>query len=457
MAKSVFRAEVGFGIDLDNQESVWILAGSGAPGGDTGNQDAAPLGSLYTNTTDGEFYRKKAITGNDATDWTKMLGVVDGTIGDISWREPVAVKDDTVYANKAAAETDLNDATVPAYAIDGVTLVEGDRVLFTAITGEGKNVFIVSGTPGSGATFVEDDNPETHGDTIYVYDGTDAGKRYTYNATSNLWVWQDQASDDELGHIRDFIGKSGAGAEDPNYSSTNYILGTDALDVATGKLDAQVKANADAVGDAQGEIDDIETALGSSVDVNGDYVAHTLTNYIDGNSNVTEDITDLDTVAKNTNDYLGKPDGTATTPDYANENFITDGDTILAAIGKLDAALASTSTPTNDTGPYTDEPVDSINTAEVRAVKWLIYYHETGASPFKTEAIEVYAVHNGDATNAATKVDFTEYAKVDTDGGPAGFKIEDIQLTGTHPNQDMELLVDATNAGELIIRRTDLV
>ena len=42
------------------------------------------------------------------------------------------------------------------------------------------------------------------------------------------------------------------------------------------------------------EVDRIESAMGSVIDADGNYVAHSGTSYIDGNSNVTEDLTDLD-------------------------------------------------------------------------------------------------------------------------------------------------------------------
>ncbi len=42
------------------------------------------------------------------------------------------------------------------------------------------------------------------------------------------------------------------------------------------------------------EVDRIESAMGSVIDADGNYVAHSGTSYIDGNSDVTEDLTDLD-------------------------------------------------------------------------------------------------------------------------------------------------------------------
>jgi hypothetical protein len=70
------------------------------------------------------------------------------------------------------------------------------------------------------------------------------------------------------------------------------------LDSIVVAIDATKKELADlgtgSLTDIQNEIDGIETAIGSSVDENGDYVAHSGTTYLDGNTTITQDIVDLD-------------------------------------------------------------------------------------------------------------------------------------------------------------------
>ena len=100
---------------------------------------------------------------------------VDGATGG-SWREPVVVKEDINYLNLAAAEAAMNGGTV-----DGISMTTGDRILYTDIGGENKNVFIINGTVGAGATLVEDTNTITVGDTVYVNEGTHAGKVFSYD------------------------------------------------------------------------------------------------------------------------------------------------------------------------------------------------------------------------------------------------------------------------------------
>lgn len=108
---------------------------------------------------------------------------VDNAIGSITWREPVKVREDTVYANLSAAEAAMNTGTV-----DGITVTMNDRILYTAISGENKNVFKIVGTPGAGATLLEDTiNPASVGDTLYIQQGTYTDKIQSYNS-SLVWV-----------------------------------------------------------------------------------------------------------------------------------------------------------------------------------------------------------------------------------------------------------------------------
>lgn len=67
---------VGRGLNVD--DAISILHGSGAPGGDAGDQDAALVGSLYSDTSNGDWYRK--ITAGTGTDkWGELAGGVEPT------------------------------------------------------------------------------------------------------------------------------------------------------------------------------------------------------------------------------------------------------------------------------------------------------------------------------------------------------------------------------------------
>ena len=92
---------------------------------------------------------------------------------------------------------------------------------------------------------------------LKVYDGTD-------------WVqFGSVAGTEELGFLRDFVGKTGPGSESPTYTSTDVIAQSDNLEVAIGKLDGsigtQAYTNDNVVTDGESttaSIDAIDTAIG---------------------------------------------------------------------------------------------------------------------------------------------------------------------------------------------------
>jgi hypothetical protein len=113
-----------------------------------------------------------------------------------------------------------------------VTVDNGDRVLFSnaAIN----NVYTYDKATG---TYIEDSNLESAGDLVYVIEGTSAGRTYRFNKLGQ-WVLENQSSLTEEGFIRDFVGKTAAGSEYPQYNSNHYIADNDSLKTATEKLDA---------------------------------------------------------------------------------------------------------------------------------------------------------------------------------------------------------------------------
>ena len=225
MAQDFFRIERGLELD-----SVQYLEGAGAPGA-AGDSSLAPVGSLYLNNLTGDAYTKvTAGTGTDKWEVMATEAYVDAATGAvISWREPVEVRDNV------STVLPTGTATQPI-TVDGVSITDGESVLFSAISGgNGPNVYIYDQASG---TFSEDANLETAGDTVYTVQGTDAGKRFTFNGTS--WVQTDQSSVDELQNLRDFVGKTGSGAETPTYSSTNQVVQSSNLETAISALDASV-------------------------------------------------------------------------------------------------------------------------------------------------------------------------------------------------------------------------
>lgn len=69
MSRELWELEKGIKITSENSDSgVSILFGAGAPGGDTGPQDAAEKGSIYMNQTNGFVYNKHT-AGTGADKW----------------------------------------------------------------------------------------------------------------------------------------------------------------------------------------------------------------------------------------------------------------------------------------------------------------------------------------------------------------------------------------------------
>lgn len=226
MGMSMFQVKKGINLDGLTQ----VMSGAGAPGA-AGAASLAPVGSIYLDATNGQLYVKKS-SGVGTDKWLRAQDSSDmsAAMVGISWREPVKVRDATAYADLAAATTAMNTGT-----LDGTAVVANDRILFTNIAGVNKNVFIVTGTPGSGATLVEDGNALSKGDTLYVNAGTDAGKTFNYNGT--IWVQQGGASSTEIGYLQSFVGKNGDGNGMPEYNDANVALDGDSLLTAVTKLD----------------------------------------------------------------------------------------------------------------------------------------------------------------------------------------------------------------------------
>jgi len=224
----LFEVEGGFSDGV-----VHYLNSVGAPGGDASFQDAAPVGSYCSDSTNGDTY-KKITAGAGAGNWLLQATVNDlaGLAASQSWREPVATMD-TTSVDIATAEAAMNASNT----VDGVAVVSGQRILLTAITaGGGSNVYIVSGSAGAWL-LTEDTNLETNGDTLQVLGGTHANEIWMFNGS---WSWIGATAAGEDNFIRAFIVTSAAGVNMPSYTTANYFAQGDSLTTAVGKLDAQM-------------------------------------------------------------------------------------------------------------------------------------------------------------------------------------------------------------------------
>ncbi len=414
MSLSFFEVERGF---LHNEAA--LIAGAGAPSG-SGDSSEVGIGSIYQDTSSGDLYIKNS-AGAGSDKWTRLAGSNE-VASSISWREPAVVIDDS--------STSLPTSTAGTnITVDGVEITDGGRVLFSAISGgAGPNVYVYDNSLG---VFTEDANAETAGDAVYIQEGTGAGKVYNFNGTA--WVQSQQASLDELGFIRSFVGKSGDGNELPSYSSTNYVINGDSLETAVGKIDAQAKTNADAISqeitdrsDAdtliQGELDDTQSGAGLNAD--GTYSATGGANYISTATSLKNADNLLDAQLKSTQDDL----------DTLETSFAT-------ASAKLDRAR----TETAQSAVTTATTIDSALVDSVAACKWTVYVqgNATGDASNK-QVVEILATHDGTSAADATQTDYNVYAKLRI-GNLAGLQFS-VDVSGTGSAQTMRLRVQSTTA-----------
>jgi len=283
MGLQLFEVDGGFSDGV-----VHYLNSNGAPGADASYQDAAPIGSYCSDATTGDTYKKiQAGAGAGPNIWQRQATIADltGLSASQSWREPAQCMDATFTTITAAiASMDATDT------VDGITVVAGDRILFTAITGgNGSNVYIVGGSTGAW-TLTEDANQETNGDTLQVLAGTHANEIWMFNGT---WSWIGATAAGEDNFIRAFIGKSAAGGSMPSYTSNNYVANNDSVTTAIGKLDAQAALNASAIASANQNITAViaelnVTQAASGLAADGSFVPFVGSNYLDTSINLAD-------------------------------------------------------------------------------------------------------------------------------------------------------------------------
>jgi hypothetical protein len=465
MSLDYFRIERGLILD----ELVSYLQGTGVPGL-TGDTDDALSGSVYTDTADGSLYTK-LYNGTGTAAWQKMASetYVNNAVGaTISWREPAQVRDNVSTTVPAGT------ATQPI-VVDGVSITNGGRVLFSAVVGgNGKNVYVYNQATG---LFVEDTNAESNGDAAYVIAGTSAGKTYVYNGAA--WVQSDQASLDEEGYIRAYIGKPTAGSVAPLYTSTNFVVQSSNLTAAVSALDLELGANVtlgyfiDPTFKVNGNIQALDNEIGANV---------TAGSWISPANAINQNLQALDT-------HLGVP--------FAAGNFITSAETVSAAVTALDvqfgpnvvngnfifaatktnqniqaldseigAQVASTgvilstnsinqniSALATELAKATTEvtvtnvtSVQTIDSATGRAAKWLVRV-ELVSDVTRSYATEVFVL--GDGANAS---DFTRYATLRLGTAIPGLVVSADSVAGV-----LRLRVASTGAVNVTTRRVGLV
>lgn len=259
MSRDLFRAEIGVAITDENSDAEsHILRGTAVPGGDSGLQDAAPIGSQYLKD-DGCLYMKTANAGATA-DWKKYATLDD--VNSLQWRDKVKA----VTATAAPSEGGTVDVT--AFTDDdGTTLTagdfaDGDYIVFGfggtevigqisgALVGNNATITYVGVDPLSASdTFVTQyylpDPDGQEGYAIAHYDGTDVLKLADFD-------WALATGINLTGSYTPVGGDVTAG---------------DSVEVAIAKLDDNLDDLTAAVGVAQGD-QDMGTYTGSIINDN---------------------------------------------------------------------------------------------------------------------------------------------------------------------------------------------
>jgi hypothetical protein len=471
MSLDFFRIERGLELD----DTVQYLQGSGAPGA-AGDTAAAQVGSVYTDNASGDMYTKIA-AGTGLVKWQKMASetYVNNALGaTISWREPAQVRDNVSTALPTGT------ATQPI-TIDGVSVGNGTRVLFSAITGgNGKNIYVYNQATG---LFVEDTNAESNGDAVYVMAGTSAGKTYVFNGSD--WVQSDQSSLDEEGYIRAYIGKPTAGNVLPAYTSVNFVTLSQNLTAAVSALDAEFGANVN-LGNyvnpafaANQNIQALDTAIGPNVTSGGFILASNKVqqniqaldthlgvqfaagNFISLNQTVSGAVTALDAeigpnvVAGNFIAPAVKVNQNIQALDSALGAGVVNGGYILAAnstnanVQALDAAVTDATKKVSVTNVTSVQNIDVLPLGTL-AAKWFVRVVDA-ADPTAVYATEVYAVMSDDGVGGYDS-DFTRYATLKLGAPLTGLVVSVDVASG-----QLRLRVAATGAVNVTSRRASVI
>lgn len=401
MAREAFEIEKLLRISKENSntEFIDVLFGSAAPGGDTGEQDAAPVGSLYLrqNGTSSTIYQKVA-SANATSDWQEngSSAVEVGT-----WR-PEKVR----AVTSENVSNGVRDLTASPFSDDEAPLLtaadfavgefvitdsNGTPVLREVTAVSAPNITLSN--PVSAPVLAEGDTfvainylPDTPGDqeaqAIVNYNGSVMVKIADFN-----WA------------IATGIDLSGS------YSAaTGNPAGGDSVEEALQKIDGNVDELTSAVGVAQGD-SDMGTYAGA---------------FLNDDESAKQNIQQLETEAEDSRSTSGTAIGDTDYGTFTGD-ILDDNQSAKQLFQKVEDELDQVKM-VEVTGVTAATSVDEIPTANYSAAKWLVYAIEE-ATPANRKAVEVFALNNGtlvdDSVSAVLRVgsNFNVQINVDISGG----------------------------------------
>jgi len=428
MSRELEGIEKGLNIFGENADdaSAAILVGLAVPGGDSAEQDAAPVPSFYFRGGTTEVYRKVANAGATA-DWQI---IPQNAIDQLSWRNEKVrfATDDTL----AAGNVDITTIS------DNESLVIGDIAV-----GE----YVISDRDGVPALFEVTALPGGNQITLAA-----ASEIIADNDTFMVQQYlPDTPGTQEVQAIVHFptAGQPGIKIADVNFAiatgislSTLYaaasgdVAAGDTVEVAIQKLDGNNDAQDTLLGTIQGATD-LGVFTGDIITDNNTVkgaLQELETELVDTRDNV-DDLITLSGVAENATD-LGTFTGAT----------ITDNTDVKTALQELETAVENVSVPSvgpTDIAQNTPTVVDTVLVDEVQGIKWFVTAHDLG-DPTRVRTLEITGVHNGHAgADAALVRDVvTDRFRV---GG--GFNLQvDVVLSGAGAAQTMGLQIETNDA-----------
>lgn len=146
------------------------------------------------------------------------------------------------------------------------------------------------------------DNPASVGraapeSSLYLRNtGSGAELYQKYGSSDTDWTLMATSSGStvEDGYIRDFIGKTGAGAETPTYSSVTQLTQNSNLEAAIGKLDSVIGNNPTAIARATNPIVPANPVNSNIEQLDNAIGITTAGNYISDNDSIGDNLTSLD-------------------------------------------------------------------------------------------------------------------------------------------------------------------
>lgn len=434
MSRDLFGVEKGLRIYAENGDSrIEFLQGTLVPDG-SGDQAAAPIGSLYARSGTGELYQKVANAGNPS-DWVKF-GEDSGTIG--NWRpERVDALTGDVLAAGTQDPTSWTDndgafdgslATAGHYVLDGacalyeIVTVTSATDIELALAGDqpvAQDMFAVR--------YYLPDPAGQEGQAIVTFDGTDCIK---------------------VADV-DFGSATGVVVTSPYVPASGDVVSGDTVQDALQKIDGNNDAQDSVLGTNQGDTDlgvmgGTGTIITDNNSVKGaleeldDQVTTNVSNIAQNTTNIADNASDIADIRTLT----GTSDGDTDLGTFTGD-VISDNTTIKGALQELsDATEAGRAEFSGTVAQSTPTVVDSLLVDDYQIATWVITVRDT-ANPDRVKRQEINVIHNGSASSDATTCKESVSEKLNI--GNVNLQVNCV-LTGTGPAQTFGLEVDTSES-----------